>query len=430
MNQFGKRMGMIFGLVLAAVWPLWAGFTAVAQQNGLAAVATTTATACTAGMAGVYPCQNVHLLAHLPLSEMGVTTNTVKGNDHWGWTDPESGRDFVIFGLTDSTAFVEITDRQNPVYLGRLPAYVAGQTSVWWDVKVYENYAYITADIPSTNGLQVFDLTQLTAVTATLPVTFTEAVHYNGFTTGHNLWINEATGYLYAFRTTGDACNAGIHVINIQNPISPTFTTCFGDPPLSDAECVIYNGPDADYTGREICFVGSDDNVSIYDVTDKENITQTATLVYPGIHRAHQGSLTADQQYWLLSDTMDEMMTGNNTRTHVFDMTNLDEPSYVSYHEHATAAHDHNLYIVGNWVYEANFKAGLRVLRIGNLANAELNEMAYFDIAPDSDSVAMSGSWSNYPWWGDGVVTVSGTEEGLFVLQVDVPTAYLPLIGR
>ena len=62
-------------------------------------------------------------------------------------------------------------------------------------------------------------------------------------------------------------------MINVQDPLNPTFAGCFevDDDPLSDAECVIYNGPDTDYTGHEICFTGSDDNVSIGDVTDKAN---------------------------------------------------------------------------------------------------------------------------------------------------------------
>ena len=46
--------------------------------------------------------------------------------------------------------------------------------------------------------------------------------------------------------------------------------------------------PDHDYHGREICFIGSDDNVSIFDVTDKSQPVQVADFTYPGIAHAHQ----------------------------------------------------------------------------------------------------------------------------------------------
>ncbi|QLQ05191.1 MAG: hypothetical protein HZY76_03135 [Anaerolineae bacterium] len=67
---------------------------------------------------------------------------------------------------------------------------------------MYGNIAYIVADTPTQHGLQVFDLTQLRAVTNP-PRTFTETAHYAGFVAGHSLWMNETTGYLYVFRSVG-----------------------------------------------------------------------------------------------------------------------------------------------------------------------------------------------------------------------------------
>lgn len=382
--------------------------------------------ACEDGMADGYPCRNVDLLAHLPLDAMGGGEAS-KGSDHWGWTDPETGRDFVIFGLTDGTSFVEITDRTNPVYLGTLPSHDGA--SVWRDIKVYQNVAYITADIPTNHGLQLFDLTRLRDV-ADPPVVFDASGHYDGFGPGHNLWVNADSGYLYVFRS--DTCGGEIHMIDVREPLNPQFAGCFeaSDAPLSDSECVMYSGPDGEYHGRELCFTGSDDNVTIGDVTDKNNPQIVADFTYPGIARAHQGALTPDQRYWLLSDTMDEMMAGHNTRTIVIDVADIDAPEVVGYYEHATTARDHNVYIVGTLAFQTNWQAGLRVLDLRRLPETDLLEVAYFDIVPESDSIAMSGAWSHYPWWGDGVVTVSGTEGGLFVLQTAVAETHVPLVMR
>jgi choice-of-anchor B domain-containing protein len=377
---------------------------------------------CVDGAAAGYPCHNVDLVGHLGLSDLGADGESVLGNDHWGWTDPATAHHYVLFGLTNGTAFVDITVPESPTLVGFLPGREGD--SIWRDVKVYEDHAFIVGDVPLTeHGLQVFDLTQLRAVVSP-PATFTETAHYDGFGPGHNIWINEATGFLYAFRT--DTCEAATHVVDVRTPTAPAFAGCVGsdDAPLSDSECVLYAGPDAVYQGREICFTGSDDNVSIDDVTDKAHPQALARTVYPGIARAHQGALTADQQYWLISDTMDELTYGHNTRTYVFDVSQLSAPVYLGHYEHANTARDHNLYVIGNRMFQTNWKSGLRVFDISSLPALDFTEVAYFDTAPDSDSVASAGSWSNYPWWPGGLVTVSDTEGGLFILRVqpDEPT--------
>lgn len=404
-----------FAGVLLAVGLAWGAAAAANSQ---------TAVPCVAGTAGPFPCHNVDLLAHLPLADLGAGEG-VAGSDHWGWTDPETGRDYVLFGLTDGTAFVDITERQRPLYLGTLPSHDG--TSIWRDIKVYENVAYVTADIPTNHGLQLFDLTQLRDV-VNPPVTFSETGHYAGFGPGHNLWVNRETGYLYVFRS--DTCGGGVHVIDVRRPLQPQFAGCFAadETPLSDAECVVYRGPDADYAGRELCFVGSDDNVSIWDVTEKADPQRVVSFRYPGIERAHQGALTADQRTWLLSDTMDEEENGHATRTYIFDVSDVDAPVVVGFYSHETAARDHNLYLVGDTLYETNWQAGLRVLDVRGRPQPSFLEVGYFDTAPQSDSVNPEGAWSSYPWWGDGVVTVSDSQEGLFVLRPFLPRAYAPLV--
>ena len=42
------------------------------------------------------------------------------GSDIWGWADSQTGNEYALMGLTNGTAFVDVTDPENPVYLGRL----------------------------------------------------------------------------------------------------------------------------------------------------------------------------------------------------------------------------------------------------------------------------------------------------------------------
>ena len=385
--------------------------------------------ACVDGMAGEYPCRNVNLLSHLTLAELGAQDDTIKANKHWGWIDPDTGREYVIFGLTNATSFVDISDPVNPIFLGQLPSHQG--ISQYRDFAVYGNYLFVVADNPTQHGLQVFDLTDLRNVQSP-PVTFSEAAHYAGFVAGHSLWMDEETGFLYVYRTVGDSCGSGVQIVNVQNPLQPTFAGCFGadQTPLSTGECLVYDGPDHDYHGHEMCFVGSDDNVTIVDVTNKSLPVTVADFDYPGIARAHQGDLTPDLHYWLLGDMMDEHHYGYNTRTYAFDITDLDNPVVLGHFENTTTSIDHDIILIGNKMYQANWRAGLRILDIRSLPDMTFRELGYFDTVPDSDSVGHTGAFAPYPLWSGGVVTISDTETGLYVLQPTVDRMYLPVMMR
>jgi choice-of-anchor B domain-containing protein len=383
---------------------------------------------CSNGSAAGYPCHNVDLLAQLTLAELGASAPAIKANKHWGWTDPQTGRDYVLFGLTNAISFVDITDRAQPLFVGLLPSHQG--VSPYRDMAVHGNALYVVADTPTVHGLQVFDLRQLRSV-QNPPVTFAATAHYDGFVAGHSLWMNEASATLYVFRTTGDTCQNGVHMLDLHNPWQPSFAGCFGqtDTPLSTGVCLLYDGPDGDYQGHEICFVGSDDNVSIFDVTDKSQPVRVANFTYPGIARAHQGDLTADLRFWLMSDMMDEHHYGVNTRTYAFEVSDLDQPVVLGHYSHPTTAIDHDLQIVGRRVYQANWRAGLRVLDIASLPGLGWQELGYFDTVPGSDSIGHTGAFVPYVW-PDGVVTISDTESGLFVLRAMLDRVYLPVALR
>ena len=65
---------------------------------------------------------NVNFLSQLTLAQLGAEAG-VLGNDCWGWTDPTSGREFAIMGLENATCFIEITNPQSPVFVGKIYGY-------------------------------------------------------------------------------------------------------------------------------------------------------------------------------------------------------------------------------------------------------------------------------------------------------------------
>ena len=340
-----------------------------------------------------------------------------QGNDIWGWADPQTGKEYVLMGLSNGTAFVDISDPENPVFLGTLPTQTT--ESPWRDIKVYEDHAYIVADAAGAHGMQVFDLTRLRDMSA--PQTFAADVLYGDFGHAHNLAIDEESGFAYAVST--DSCGGGLHIINLATPNNPLFAGCHNVTRTHDTQCVVYRGPDTEHLGRQICVSSNENHVEVVDVTEKAAPLSLSSLTYPQLVYVHQGWLTEDHRFFLLGDKLDELSLNLSTRTHVFDLSDLDAPLYLYAHDLGTSATDHNLYVRDDLIFEANYTSGLRVLDFGDLAGRQIQEMAWFDTFPDGDGAGTEGAWSVYPYLPSGTIVVSDIVNGLFVLQItNLPT--------
>ncbi|MEP3208374.1 MAG: choice-of-anchor B family protein [Maribacter sp.] len=370
-----------------------------------------TVTPCNNGLAGVYPCSGYDFVGRIPVADFEGQS----ANDIWGWTDTSTGKEYAIMGLDNGTVFVDISDEENLVYLGKLPS--AGEPISWRDLKVYKDHAFIVSEAPG-HGMQVFDLTKLRNV-SNPPATFEADTRYTGIGNAHNIVINEDTGFAYAVGTARrDAFNGGAHFINIQDPKNPTAAGGYGLNGYShDAQVITYNGPDEEYTGREIYIGANEDVVIIADVTDKENPQNISSVTYPNIEYTHQGWFTDDQRYFLLGDELDEVERGFQSRTLIFDFTDLDNPVLHDTYLGPTSAIDHNGYVKGDAYFLANYTAGVRVLDISGIANKSISESGFFDTFPSSDNAQFSGVWSVYPYFESGKIVVSDINSGLFIIR-------------
>ncbi len=410
--------GMSFGL--------YSGWFSAEDQKlrDLAAAAQTTQAAqgaagadCVNGMAGEFPCKNVNLLGNLSLAEIG---GGEIGNDIWGWTDRETGREYAIMGKTNGTAFVDVTDGTNPRFLGMLPTRTDGSRRFWRDIKVYRDHAFIVSEHIG-HGMQVFDLTRLRSAGAQ-PQTFTADAIYEvgGSNNTHNLDINERTGYAYLVGTS--TCAGGLHMVHIKNPAKPKFAGCFSaDGYTHDTECERYSGPDKRFRNREICFASNEDTVTIVDVTDKDAPRMLSRTGYPSAAYTHQGWLTEDGKWFVFNDELDELRgsapEGKQT-TYVMNVESLTNPGVVRASPNNTTSTDHNLYIRDGHVFESNYTSGLRIFDEDSVPSADLEEVAFFDLYPENDAPGFEGgTWSNYGEYRDGKIAVSSIDRGIFVLE-------------
>lgn len=366
---------------------------------------------CVDGMAGEYPCQGIDLMSVRSFEEMGGN-GPGNGNDCWGWSS--EGREFVLFGRSDGTAIVEITDPVNPVLLDNVPT--ATVPSLWRDIKVIGDVAFIVSEAGE-HGMQVVDLSQLTAAEPTAPI----LTHYTGFGGAHNIVANPETQYVYGVGT--DTFGGGLHIVDVSTPNTPALAGSWDQHYVHDAQVVVYQGPDPDHVGKEIAFVFSGfSGCHIVDVDDKTDCNTISSITGPEFIYPHQGWLTEDQRFVLMNDEMDESAgIAPKTRTWVFNVQDLDNPQILGYHEGTLSVTDHNLYTHEGFVFEANYYAGLQVLQIINPETLGFLQVAHFDTNPFSNQTGTSGgAWSVYPYFESGNIAIS-TQTHLFIVRPSVP---------
>ena len=368
---------------------------------------------CENGFAGIYPCNDYDLMANVSLKNLGFNENEPFGNDIWGWTDSTTQKEYAIVGGGSGTSFVDVSNPLEPIVIGVLPT--ATENSTWRDIKVYGDHAFIVSEADN-HGMQVFDLTRLRS--ASVSSTFSADTTFNEFGNAHNIVINESKSYAYINGTDRSIFGGGAVFIDVTNPKSPVGVGGYAADGYShDAQVVTYNGPDADYQGKEI-YVGSNvDEVVIVDVTDKNNPIKISEIRYNNFGYTHQGWFTEDQTYFLLGDELDEQDFGFKSRTIVFDFTDLDTPKIHMEYLGPTNAIDHNGYVKGNLFYLANYHAGVRIIDVSDVANKNMTEVGFFDSVPTSNQASFGGVWSVYPFFKSGTIIFNDTTQGLFIIQ-------------
>jgi choice-of-anchor B domain-containing protein len=382
----------------------------ISSGNTITSGVSEAAQPCVNGFSGKYPCKGYDLLGHINISSFYASD----GNDSWGWTDSTTDKEYVLMGLDNGTAFVDISDPKNPILLGKLPT--TTDPSIWRDIKVFDNHAYIVSEADN-HGIQVFDLTRLRGVEQ--PQTFTEDRVLSAVPKAHNMVINEESGYGYVVGTDRkDEFLGGVHFLNLNDPQNFRFEGGYANAGYShDAQVVLYRGPDKDYSGREIFLGSNESKLVIIDVTDKKKPITISEATYQNTFYTHQGWFDKTQRFFILGDELDEYKIGGKTRTLIFDLNDLDNPKLHQTYRGPTNAIDHNGYVKGDLFYLANYTAGVRVIAIDDLENKNMTEVGFFDTFPNHNNPTFDGAWNVYPFFESGVIAISDINGGLFLIK-------------
>eukprot|EP00924_Labyrinthula_sp_SR-Ha-C_P010827 augustus_masked-scaffold_35-processed-gene-2.73-mRNA-1 protein AED:1.00 eAED:1.00 QI:0/-1/0/0/-1/1/1/0/629 len=406
----------------------------------------------------VFPCKNVDFISFLPIKDLFIDeqNGTTSGSDMWGWEDTRTGQEYALLTVDNGTWFIDTTNPVHPVKVA-FGKNLATQ-SRWGDVKVYKDVAYVVRDRNTDTkfddhyGVEIWNLTRLRDIPEEkFPVEMKPDTVHSGHGAAHNIAVNTETGYAYSIGS--DKCRAGAYILNLEpDPLNPVFVGCVDDDGYThDAQIVLYDGPDERFIGKEILFAYNEDTLTIYDVSDKQNIKRISRTGYPNAEYTHQGWLTGDMRWIFLNDELDEQEgVVNTTTTYLVDVSDLRKPVLGANYTHRDVSIDHNLYdwgaihakgwggsppyeegnysfppISNRFMYLSNYAAGIRILDIQGIP--KVSEAGFFDIAPDKAGNEFVGTWSNY-LHPSGNLAVSSIERGLFILKPRDEIMYTELV--
>lgn len=370
----------------------------------------------TAGEGGVagesFASNGVQLKSWFPLDAFAGTPTS--GNDCWGYISRETGREYAIIGLSNGTAFVEVSDPAN----AQIVAHITGPTSLWRCVKVHKKYAYVGSE--GGGGIQVISLANIDGQIAGQPrVQLTGSVTAGGTQATHTLFIDNDSGYMY--RAGGGSNGLRIYDLN-QSQTAPPLVGSWSDVYVHEVQVVTYTtGP---YIGKQIAFCCGGANsghlntgVYIVDVTNKAAPVQLSYTTYPNARFCHQSWLSADARRIYINDEMDEGASVDTTSTIVMNVANLAAPFVENIFTNGNPAVGHNLYIDNGKLFAANYRSGMRVY---DLTADAFNppEIAYFDTWPGDDAPTYNGLWNIWPYFPSGTVIGSDINRGLFVWRL------------
>lgn len=392
---------------------------------------------------GKYACENIDLLSNLPLEELGEDQTIF---DLWGWTDPSNGSEYAFLALSSKVIFIDLTEPTDPVLIGELPE---SQLNVSTpkrrnsdatdrSIKTYNNHLFVVSD-GQPHGMQVFDLTNLRGYSGEY-LTFTEDALYEGAYNAHRIRIHEESGFAYLTGVqVGEQCfEGGLHIVNINNPTSPTYSGCYDqettrvtssledytyeedtyDEYIYNVNCITYDGPDSDYEGREICFTSKGDLIEVIDVSEKENPVLISYFSHSNYYLVDEIALSPSKRYLFTSDIEDELYMGQEANTRIWNISNLDTVMYDRTFQYEGQATDLGIQTNGLLWHASVGVSGFYIVDYSNIMFNNIQVKGYFDTEFENNCCRRDGgAISSYSFSESGNIAIADFNRGFFVVE-------------
>lgn len=343
---------------------------------------------------------NIDLLGHWDSDTILHNSYGVKFSDIWGYE--QDGREYALISSTEGIHFFEVLEN-GVQFIDFVEGTYSSTLVVNRDVTTFKNYAYTVCDHGASN-LQIIDLSYLPDSVHTVA-----AIDHN-FGRGHNLFVDEENALLYVCKVTpivngNPTYTVPMRVFSLANPINPQ---------------LVYEGPNGVnevhniWVQNNIAILNCGyDGMRVYDFTNpstplfKQNITFYQEQGYN-----HQGALTPNGKMYVFGDETNGKMLkqcdvepNNQLTVKRFFGTNVQGNSIP-----------HNIMCSNEFAYVAYYNEGLRIF---DLRQSPIKEVAHFDTYPDESDFKMNGAWGVYTQLPSKRILVSDIQYGLFVLKFD-----------
>ncbi len=343
-------------------------------------------------------CLGTLLNAQLNITQLGhLDYQTLRNSDLsnlWGYTD-ELGNEYALVGVNGAAgnnnsgglSIVNVNDPTNPQEIFFAP----GPNSIWREIKVWNDHAYITTEAES--GLLIVDLSPLPQST-NLPTTLFNG---QGWLTSHSLFIDE-NGRLYLNGSNRGA--GGVIMYDLaQDPMAPVEVGEFDNWYVHDC----FARGDTLYAAH--IFNGF---FSIVNVSDPANPILLGTQTTPS---------NFTHNCWL-DDTGHHLFTTDEQPNSFLASYDVSDPSDIQFEDQlqtapGSSAIIHNTYWLNDYVVQSYYTEGVSIYDVADPTN--IVEVGHYDTSPFTGD-GFNGAWGVYPFAPSGNLYVSDIEGGLYIL--------------
>jgi choice-of-anchor B domain-containing protein len=313
------------------------------------------------------------------------------------------GREYALVGNLQGMAIVDVTNPTTPILLQQ----VTGLTSRWREIKVYQNYAYVTSEA-NNSALQIVDLSTLPAAAAVKVYAGGDSILTN-IERIHALHIDEAKGYVYLFGGNsvitpllGVATNTGGRAVVLDiktDPWNPKFVG-------QSAGTYIHDG----YVRGDTLFSGhiNQGYFSVIDFRDKKVPVLLNTQTTPN---------NFNHNNWLSDDSKTLFTTDERSGSYLaaYDVS---DPLNINYLDkiRSVAGNNaivHNVHILNDFAITSWYTEGITIVDVHRPQN--LIQVGQYDTYGGSGT-GFQGCWGVYPNLPSGNIITSNITDTMFVL--------------
>lgn len=324
----------------------------------------------------------------------------------WGWYQASKNREYAIAGSASGTYFVDVTNPYQQVVCDFEPGKIT--TTVWREIKTYQNYCYVVSDDSGPNSFQIFDMQYLP-----------DSVHkvhdsQDLFKRGHAIWVDQSRLYVSSV-TYSDNTKSTLNVYSLATPTLPVLVR-----KLSQDAPFITSVHDT-YANNDTVFVSAAYQ-GLYVFTfnpASPAFTQVGSLTsYVSSGYNHASAITPNRKTLVF---MDEVPASLPIK--IADVQNLGNIQVLATINQGSLTTPHNPFMANDSLcFVSSYQDGLQLFNIKNPSAPFL--AGYFDTYPQGGfntgtypGGAYNGQWGSYPYLPSKNIFALDMKNGMFMLK-------------